>query len=66
MLPFSGVTVVLFLKKNLKASRPSVNSTSHKNRGENVKTFRWDHRLQRQNCFVTTVAGRPGSSEVTM
>ena len=23
-------------------------------RGENVKTFRWDHRLQRQNLFMAT------------
>ena len=30
------------LKKNLNASRPS----EHPVRGENVKTFRWDHRLQ--------------------
>ena len=35
------------LKKNLNASRPSVNNIPH--RGKNVKTLRWDQRLQRQN-----------------
>ena len=34
------------LKKNLNASGPSEHSPV---RGENVKTFRWDHRLPRQN-----------------
>ena len=37
------------LKKNLNASRPSEHPPV---RGENVKTFRWDHRLQKQNLFV--------------
>ena len=37
------------LKKNLNASRPS-NHPSDK--GRNVKTFRWDHRLQSQNLFM--------------
>ena len=32
------------LKKSLNASRPSEHPPV---RGENVKTFRWDHRLQR-------------------
>ena len=37
------------LKKNLNASGP----TKHPSvRGENVKTFRWDHRLQKQNLFM--------------
>ena len=31
----------LFLEKNLNASRPSEHPPV---RGENVKTFRWDHR----------------------
>ena len=48
---FSRVTFVsfLFLKKNLKAFRPSGHPPV---RGENVKTFRWDHRLQIQNFFM--------------
>ena len=37
------------LKKNLNASRPSEHPQV---RGENVKTFRWDHRLQIQNLFT--------------
>ena len=37
------------LKKNLNASRPSEHPLV---RGENVKTFRWDHRLQKQNLFM--------------
>ena len=37
------------LKKNLNASRPSGHPPV---RGENVTTFRWDHRLQRQNLFM--------------
>ena len=41
------------LKKNMNASRPYEHPPV---RGENVKTFRWDHRLQRQlgcccSCF---------------
>ena len=39
----------LFFKKNLNASRPSEHPSI---RGENVKTFRWDHRLQTQICLV--------------
>ena len=35
-------------KENLNASRPSEHPPI---RGENVKTFRWDHRLQIQNLF---------------
>ena len=38
-----------FLKKNLNASKPSEHPPV---RGENVKTFRWDHRLQIQNLFM--------------
>ena len=37
------------LKKNLNAPRPSEHPPV---RGKNVKTFRWDHRLQRQNLFM--------------
>ena len=37
------------LKKNLNASRPSEHPPV---RGENVKTFRGGHRLQRQNLFM--------------
>ena len=41
---------VRVLKKNLNgSSRPSEHPPV---RGENVKTFRWDHRLQRQNLFM--------------
>ena len=35
------------LKKNQNTPRPS----EHPSKGENVKTFRWDHRLQIQNLF---------------
>ena len=38
-----------FLKKNLNAPRPSEHPPV---RGKNVKTFRWDHRLQIQNLFM--------------
>ena len=38
-----------FLKKNLNASKPYEHPPV---RGENVKTFRWDHRLQIQNLFM--------------
>ena len=34
---------------NVNASKPSEHSPV---RGENVKTFRWDHRLQRQNLLM--------------
>ena len=37
------------LKKKLNAPRPSEHPPV---RGENVKTFRWDHRLQIQNLFI--------------
>ena len=37
------------LKKNQNAPRPSEHPPV---RGENVKTFRWDHRLQIQNLFM--------------
>ena len=39
----------LSLKKNLNASKPSEHSPV---RRKNVKTFRWDHRLQRPNLFM--------------
>ena len=38
-----------FLKKNLNASRPSEHPSAME---KNVKTFRWDHRLQKQNPFM--------------
>ena len=38
-----------FQKKNMNASRPCEHPQV---RGENVKTFRWDHRLQIQNIFM--------------
>ena len=38
-----------YLKKNLNASRPSDHAPV---RGGNIKTFRWDHGLQRQNLFM--------------
>ena len=37
------------LKKNQNAPRPSEHPPL---RGKNVKTFRWDHRLQIQNLFM--------------
>ena len=37
------------LKKNLNAPRPSDHPPV---RGKNVKTFRWDHRLQIQNLLL--------------
>ena len=37
------------LRKNLDASRPSEHPPD---RGKNVKTFRWGHRLQIQNLFM--------------
>ena len=39
-----------FLKKNLNASRPS--SEHPPVRAKRVKTFRCDHRLQKQNLFM--------------
>ena len=47
------VFVVVFVcsKKNLSASRRSEHPRV---RGKNVKTFRWDHRLQRPNLFSLT------------
>ena len=38
-----------FLKKNMNASRPSGHPPV---RGKNVKTFRWDPKLQIQNLFI--------------
>ena len=37
-------------KKNLNASRPSEHPPVRG--GGNIKTFRWDHKLQRQNLFM--------------
>ena len=37
------------LKKKMNAPRPSEHPPV---RGENVKTFRWDHRLERQNLLM--------------
>ena len=39
----------MFLKKKLNASEPSEHPPA---RRKNVKTFRWDHRLQIQNLFM--------------
>ena len=44
-----GTTCGGSLKKNLNVSRPSEHPPV---RGENVKTFRWDHGLQRQNLLM--------------
>ena len=41
--------VLLYLKKNQNAHRPSEHPPV---RGENVKTFRCDYRLQIQNLFM--------------
>ena len=47
---FSFKQAVDYSKKNLNAPRPSEHPPV---RGENVKTFRWDHRLQIiQNIFI--------------
>ena len=40
---------IRYLKKNLNAFKPSEHPPV---RGQNVKTFRWDHRLRRQNLFM--------------
>ena len=45
-----GTTCGGSLKKNLNTSRPSEHPPF---RGGNVKTFRWDHRLQRQNLLMS-------------
>ena len=44
------VNLVIVFKKNLNASRLSGHPSV---RGKNVKTFRWDHRPQVQNLFMT-------------
>ena len=46
----TGQTDLVHLKKNMNASRPSEHSPVRGRR--NVKTFRWDHRLQIQNLFM--------------
>ena len=48
------------LEKNLYASRPSEHPPV---RGENVKTFRWEHRLQRHNLFMA-FKGLPYGSNI--
>ena len=48
-LSLSSALLLSFLKKHLNASRPSEHPPV---RGENVKTFRWDHRPQIQNLFM--------------
>ena len=42
------VNSIICLKKNLNALRPSEHPLVKE---ENVRTFRWDHRLQKQNPF---------------
>ena len=44
-----GNVAVCVIKKNLNASRLSEHPPV---RGENVKTFRWDNRLQIQNLMM--------------
>ena len=48
----SNCSFTCTLKKNMNASRPSEHSSV---RDKNVKTFRWDNRLQSQNLFMTFV-----------
>ena len=48
------------LKKNVNASRPSEHPSI---RGENVKTFGWDHRLQVQN-ILWHLNGLPDGSNI--
>ena len=45
----SIIVIYIFFKKNLNASRPSEHPSV---RGENVKTLKWDHRLQRRSLFM--------------
>ena len=47
----NNVLLLLFLKKKQNAPRPSEHPPVKG--GKNVKTFRWDHRLQIQNLFMT-------------
>ena len=49
------IIILLLFKKNLNASRPSEYPPG---RGKNVKTFRWDHRLQIQSLCRLCGAGR--------
>ena len=58
-----GDTVVLFINKNLNASRHSEHPPV---RGKNVKRFiRWDHRLQMQNLFmVFKRVGSPNNDDI--
>ena len=46
---YSSCFYILILKKNQNTPRPSEHPPV---RGENIKTFRWDHRLQIQNLFM--------------
>ena len=48
----NGASVcVVFVEKNLNASRHCEHPPARG--GGDVKTFRWDHRLQKQNLFVS-------------
>ena len=63
----------MFLKKNQSTPRPSEHVFKEKSvilsnldllsipqsGGKNVKTFRWDHRLQRQDFFMAFKRGSP-------
>ena len=49
IFPLRLIYIYCCLKKNQDAPRPSEHPPV---RGENVKTFRWDHRLQIQNLFM--------------
>ena len=53
------------VKKNLNASRPSEHPPV---RGENVKTFRWDHRLQYKTscCNLSFLAKNKDSATMAM
>ena len=48
------ILLVIFSKKNLNASDYNLDllSIPQPGRRKNVKTFRWDHRLQRRNLFM--------------
>ena len=44
-----NISVHCYLRKNQNTPRPSEHPPV---RGENIKTFRWDHRVQIQNLFL--------------
>ena len=54
----SNVLVRASSKKSLIASRPSEHPPV-RGKNNNVKTFRWDHRLQRPNLFSWHLHGFP-------